>query len=1091
MSWKSKKLLAITIQLYVTVNAAPAIELMKHSTGRTFFLAPSPVARTVHQWFLSLRFLFFRLGVGSCLGSGTCASRVTSVIKSLAAAVGFHLMLATVATAANPSRPGVDAKFAQPQERWEITKKGPHSQVVRWLRPLLDPEGHWSVVTNQFVQMETGLNYLSAAGLWEPSRCEIEVSDQGGAMAGRGQHKVWFSGQFNTGSSIEMTMPDGQRLVSHVQGLAYYDSAQDKSVMIAEVHDSEAWLYPPNQILYPDAFESVEADVRYTYTKSGLEQDIILREAPPSPEKFGMNPDTTRLEVWTEFIHPPEPRRVSHRVAATSTGGATGSVWDEELNFGAMHIGCGKTFLVGNDEKNLAQISRQWMANGERRFLVEAVQLPEIQTSLEILPPARGGAGVLPAVRSRLEAMQSMPVHIREGSRTDVAVHRMTPSLMAQVDRKPGLVLDYQAVNGTLTNVSFQSDTTYFVSGTAVLSGTNTTFEGGTVLKYSRTNAPKVVVNSPVTWLGDIYQPVVLTAADDSSVGHPISTNSPTGYYADTALDLEAGTANSTFSLQHLRVSYARTAITLNQRAGHVLSHLQLVNCQTGISPLASDFSLRNALFVNVLTNFNGMGSTGRVEHLTVDGASWLNANTTFATANLRMTNSLLVAVNNLGGMTATSVSIVTNNSGVFQSVGGGNHYLALGSPYRDVGVPLIHSNLSSDFKKCTTYPPLIWTNPIVVNSSLTPVIPRDDDVPDLGYHYPAMDYYLPVPLTVSNGVLTLGNGVTLGFSEASCIWLQSRSSLVSTGFAQAMNVISRSSAVYESVPLGFHIPSGSDVIVNSYEGTIDPATAPTVTMSFTALYMNAPNGYSFYNDFVGFHLSSLRLRDCQIFGGYLSMFGASSPLASNTVFSCNNNLLYRNWWDIEGPIQFSFFNHLGVNSLLYFFAGSSDGSWVVRDNQFDGCDVLADETKLLSYSNNAYSRTNGLSVLLPLQPSDIVLPSFSFVAATNGLGRWYQGQANMVNAGSRTADLAGLYHETTQPTQGKELGTKVDIGFHYVAQTSAGNPSDGDGDGIADYLEDSNGNGRIDTGETSWNSSTDLGFRIWIASPLGMAFSQ
>jgi hypothetical protein len=80
-----------------------------------------------------------------------------------------------------------------------------------------------------------------------------------------------------------------------------------------------------------------------------------------------------------------------------------------------------------------------------------------------------------------------------------------------------------------------------------------------------------------------------------------------------------------------------------------------------------------------------------------------------------------------------------------------------------------------------------------------------------------------------------------------------------------------------------------------------------------------------------------------------------------------------------------------------------------------------------------------------------------------------------LLNAGSRSADAAGLYHYTTSTNQTKELTSQVDIGFHYVAVSSSGQPIDTDGDGLPDYFEDANGNGSTDTGETGWSSpSTD-----------------
>ncbi|PYI88427.1 MAG: hypothetical protein DME26_03650, partial [Verrucomicrobia bacterium] len=42
----------------------------------------------------------------------------------------------------------------------------------------------------------------------------------------------------------------------------------------------------------------------------------------------------------------------------------------------------------------------------------------------------------------------------------------------------------------------------------------------------------------------------------------------------------------------------------------------------------------------------------------------------------------------------------------------------------------------------------------------------------------------------------------------------------------------------------------------------------------------------------------------------------------------------------------------------------------------------------------------------------------------------------------------------------------------------------DADGDGVPDYLEDRNGNGIVDSGETDWNNPTDLGLKVLITRP-------
>jgi len=87
-----------------------------------------------------------------------------------------------------------------------------------------------------------------------------------------------------------------------------------------------------------------------------------------------------------------------------------------------------------------------------------------------------------------------------------------------------------------------------------------------------------------------------------------------------------------------------------------------------------------------------------------------------------------------------------------------------------------------------------------------------------------------------------------------------------------------------------------------------------------------------------------------------------------------------------------------------------------------------------------------------------------------------------LVNAGSRTAAAAGLYHHTTRTDQTKDSST-VDIGFHYIGLNGS-QPNDYDLDGIADYSEDWDGDGSLDSGEINWQSASDLGFSVFITEP-------
>ncbi len=159
--------------------------------------------------------------------------------------------------------------------------------------------------------------------------------------------------------------------------------------------------------------------------------------------------------------------------------------------------------------------------------------------------------------------------------------------------------------------------------------------------------------------------------------------------------------------------------------------------------------------------------------------------------------------------------------------------------------------------------------------------------------------------------------------------------------------------------------------------------------------------------------------------------------------------------------------NNLHRKVSWHFIAGNTN--WTVKDNLFDTLPALDDHGSAVSNSYNAYfSTTYNLSA----GANNISLGSL--VYETGPLGRYYQPISSaLINAGSRTAAAAGLYHFTTRTTQTKE-GTDppspylVDIGLHYVALDTQGKVVDTDLDSNPDYAEDANGNGLLDPGETS-----------------------
>jgi len=184
---------------------------------------------------------------------------------------------------------------------------------------------------------------------------------------------------------------------------------------------------------------------------------------------------------------------------------------------------------------------------------------------------------------------------------------------------------------------------------------------------------------------------------------------------------------------------------------------------------------------------------------------------------------------------------------------------------------------------------------------------------------------------------------------------------------------------------------------------------------------------------------------------------------------SLTNNLFERSALDFAGNGNLSMFNNLVYGGSVAF--NRATNTWTLKDNAFDST-ILTDAGSTLTHDHNGYiGMTNQLT---PTNATDKVLASLAY--QTNVLGRYFQPtNSALINTGSQNATNAGLYHFTTTTNQVRETNSTVDIGFHLIALTSAGQLWDSDSDGIADLIEDYNGNGSWDTGETDFrNADTD-----------------
>jgi len=468
--------------------------------------------------------------------------------------------------------------------------------------------------------LATGMNYLDpATGQYTESQATFEITSKGYAVASKGQHQAILAPNINSGGSVDLRMPDGSRLLSNPLGLSFYDQSNGTNVLVAEVKDCIGQFIAPNVILYDDAFTDIKGAVRYTYTKAGFEQHVLIYDSSAlgSPEDYGLNPATTLLEMYSEFHSAPTPLKITEITPDNLT--------DEVLNFPQMAIGRGKAFGLDAPEPAIPVV-KTWQTISGRTFLVESVPyvraLPfleklqiKLQASVSNGKQTKRAQKVVPSRRElvALKAMRPRP--------TTKLVASIKPGRLSD---KNGFVIDYLTLNTTQTNSTFCGDTTYLIADTVNLNG-KTTLEAGSVLKYATSSSASVWINDTVDSQATQYRPAIFTAKDDDTVGDLISGSSgaPTrAGYASYGLVINYGPTSAT-TLANLRFCYLRTALQEARSSTNTLTHAQIFKCDRGIMVYSgTDFTARNVLIDQVTWAIDHGSGVARGENLTIHEAN-------------------------------------------------------------------------------------------------------------------------------------------------------------------------------------------------------------------------------------------------------------------------------------------------------------------------------------------------------------------------------------------------------------------------------------------------------------------------------------
>lgn len=467
------------------------------------------------------------------------------------------------------------------------------------------------------------------------------------------------------------------------------------------------------------------------------------------------------------------------------------------------------------------------------------------------------------------------------------------------------------------------------------------------------------------------------------------------------------------------------------------------------------------------------------------------------------MTNCLLTATDLGEGFDGGYNATNSVDTGVFQSAGGGNYYLAVDSPYRGVGTTNVDPALLADLSTKTTWPPMVY-DAVDISSlgTLAPQAQRDtNSSPDIGYHYSALDYLIGGCDLQSNLTITAGTAIGFFFDYdtnyidaittsigADSITLNSGVDLSFNGTATQPCIFTRDMmvqegggpSVYEDSQLGF-----APITFN----TGDPS--PVLSANFTKWTSDTISGYVQDN----LEPCAGSLMNCEFYNNGFIAYGAQ-------YLNFTNCLFFRApiaFVDSKAAISFAFANCTFFNGGLTLDRSDVDDGlqssfWLIENCSFDGTafdwdDCLNGNPTNTEFNYNAYN-TNNLSwqtyspwenspfilgyVTSAYGTNEVVGPDDLMVAnydwQTSSLGSFYLwSDSPLIQKGSTNANLLGLYHFTTQTDQTPEGTNIVDIGYHYVATDQDGDPLDSNRDGIPDYLEDANGDGLVDDGESPW----------------------
>lgn len=210
--------------------------------------------------------------------------------------------------------PPLPAQSSAPQFKSEytVTARGSHHRVWERIEVVVAPDGSEVERVHRYEELASGLCVFNPrTGDYEDADESFDLTPEGFAVSRRTQHQLIVSPVLgDPEGALDLRTPEGRRLRSSLLALNLFNRASGSNLLVAEVSpEAVGRLVSSNTIVFSNAFEGFDAEVRIVNGKGEIHQDVLVNESLDlqALAVAGFPAADSVLEIWTEYLEAPAP----------------------------------------------------------------------------------------------------------------------------------------------------------------------------------------------------------------------------------------------------------------------------------------------------------------------------------------------------------------------------------------------------------------------------------------------------------------------------------------------------------------------------------------------------------------------------------------------------------------------------------------------------------------------------------------------------------------------------------------------------------------------------------------------------------------